>query len=252
MDFRNNLYSVSTNQNDRFIHYLDEKLEIGTKVYAMLRFVDGRILLAQSFTVAAGRPDTPNLLKDITNTDKTVYVVASKDVEITLLVGNKRYTTNEYYFDQTTNQYIYSLKTDRDLSGTTVVVTASNESGTSDPLVTMLVKASPDSPMVNQVYEGDEVITGSIELLDYIDPETDADEISSEVAKEFKNAAAEVARTQTKVYAQIGSKKYKATIDNNGDFTINIPKQEEGTPIKLWGVNKAGRGPLVKIIVKLK
>lgn len=252
MDFRNNLYSVSTNQNDRFIHYLDEKLEIGTKVYAMLRFVDGRILLAQSFTVAAGRPDTPNLLKDITNTDKTVYVVASKDVEITLLVGNKRYTTNEYYFDQTTNQYIYSLKTDRDLSGTTVVVTASNESGTSDPLVTMLVKASPDSPMVNQVYEGDEVITGSIELLDYIDPETDADEISSEVAKEFKNAAAEVARTQTKVYAQIGSKKYKVTIDNNGDFTINIPKQEEGTPIKLWGVNKAGRGPLVKIIVKLK
>ncbi|TAH64838.1 MAG: hypothetical protein EWM47_11840, partial [Anaerolineaceae bacterium] len=167
-DFTSNIYSTSTNESSRFIHYLDEKLEIGTKVYAMVRFVDGRIILATSFTVTAGRPNMPTLLNEITNTDKIVNVVSIKDTEIALKIGSKTYTTKVYYYDEVSDQYIYTLATDRDLSGTTVVVTASNDSGTSDPLITQLVKVSPDSPSVNKVYEGDKIITGSIELLDYI------------------------------------------------------------------------------------
>ena len=95
-------------------------------------------------------------------------------------------------------------------------------------MITQLVKVSPDPPTVNTVYEGDKIISGSIELLG-----DDAD-------------------TQTKVYAQIGSKTYKGTVEGNGDFTIKIPAQKEGAAIKLWGVNKAGRGPLIKIIVNKK
>jgi 2',3'-cyclic-nucleotide 2'-phosphodiesterase/3'-nucleotidase len=241
-DFRSNIYSTQTGFKDKFIHYLDEKLDIGTKVYVMVRFVDGRILLVKSFTVTAGRPSMPTLLRDITNTDKIVNIVGIKDTEIVLLIGNKTYTSNEYYLDEVTGQYIYTLETDREQSGTTAVVTATNQSGTSDPLVTKIVKTAPDSPMVNEVYEGDNIITGSIELLDYALPE-------EELPKEFNNAPPEVAKTQTRVYAQIGTKKYKGTIDSDGSFAIDIPKQLEGTPIKLWGTNKAGRGPLIKILV---
>ena len=251
-DFRSSIYNIPTNESSRFVHYLDEKLDIGTKVYAMVRFVDGRILLAQSCTVIAGRPDMPVLLSEITNTDKIVNVVAVKDVEIELIIGKKKYTTNEYYYDEALGKYIYTLATDRDVSGTVVKVTASNQVGTSDPLITELVKVSPDPPKVNKVYEGDTIITGSIELLDYVIPQEEGNEITEEVPKEFEDAVSEVARTQTKVYAQIGNKKYKGTIDNKGNFFVEIPEQKEGTPIKLWGTNKAGRGPLIKIVVEKK
>ena len=152
--FRNSLYSVELNDNNRYQHFLEEKLEMGTKVYVMARFVNGKILLAQSFTVTAGRPNTPTLLRDITNTDKEVKVSAAKDCEITLTIGKKTYTTNEYIYDELSGQYIYTLATDRDVSGTSVTVTSTNESGTSDPLITQLVKVSPDPPTVNTVYEG--------------------------------------------------------------------------------------------------
>lgn len=251
-NFKNSIYSVPTDYNSEFMMELDEKLEVGTKVYAMVRFVDGKILQAQSFTVVAGRPDTPSLLNQITNTDKVVKVVAAKDCKITLTIGKKTYTTKKYQYDKATDQYIYTLKTDRDLSGTKVTVTASNESGTSDPLVSKLVKVAPDSPKVNPILAGDKVITGTIELLDYVDPQKDNSKKEEKLPKEFKNAPSKVAKTQTRVYAQIGKKTYEGTIDNKGKFVIEIPKQKKGTAIKIWGTNKAGRGPLVKVLVTKK
>ncbi|NLO09970.1 MAG: hypothetical protein GX129_08925 [Clostridiales bacterium] len=248
-NFLSRIYSTETDESSRFVYYLDEKVDIGTKIYAMVRFVDGRILLARSFTVTAGRPDMPMLLNEISNTDKVVKVISIKDCEIALTIGKKLYTTREYVYDEANDQYIYTLATDRDLSGTRVTVTASNDSGTSDALVTQLVKASPDSPTVNTVYEGDKTIKGTIELLDYVIAQEEGTETEVKLPKEFKNAASEVAKTQTRVYAQIGTKTYKGTIDNKGNFTIDIPEQAEGTPIRLWGTNKAGRGPLVKIVV---
>ena len=83
-------------------------------------------------------------------------------------------------------------------------------------------------------------------------PQEEGNEITEEVPKEFEDAVSEVARTQTKVYAQIGNKKYKGTIDNKGNFFVEIPEHLEGTPIKLWGTNKAGRGSLIKIVVEKK
>lgn len=247
--FKSELYSVSTDYDFKFYHTIDGKLEIGTKVYAMVRFVDGKILMARSFIVSAGRPSMPTLLNEITNTDKEVKVVAIKDCEIELIIGKKKYTTNEYYYDEISDQYIYTLVTDRDLSGTVVEVFASNESGTSDPLISQLVKASPDSPTTNPVLAGDKTITGTIELIDYVVPQEEGAETEVKLPKEFKNAPSEVAKTQTRVYAQIGNKTQKGSIDNEGNFTIEIPAQMEGTSIKLWGTNKAGRGPLVKIVV---
>lgn len=252
-DFSSKIYSATPDDSSfRFTYNLEEKLEVGTKVYVMARFVDGKILLANSFTVTAGRPDMPRLLNDITNTDKEAKVVSIKDSMISLKIGKKEYTTSEYVYDEATDQYIYTLATDRDISGTSISVTAINESGTSDPLLAQVMKISPDSPVVNAVFAGDKTITGSIELLDYVIPREDGIETETKLPKEFKNAPSEVAKTQTRVYAQIGTKKYKGTIDNNGNFTISIPEQSEGTPIKLWGTNKAGRGPLIKVVITKK
>lgn len=252
-EFKNILYKIPTNEMHRYQYRLEKSLELGQKIYVMTRFENGRILLARSFTVVAGRPDMPKLLNEITNTDKEVKVIAIKDCEVTLIIGKKTYKTNEYKYDEIIGEYIYTLTTDRDLSGTPVTVLASNDSGTSDPLVSKLVKVSPDSPKVDPIYNDHEVITGTIELLDYNpsieEGSEEKEEVVKVVPKEFKDAPAEVAKTQTRVYAQIGKKNYKGTIDKNGKFTIKIPAQPEGTAIKLWGTNKAGRGPLVKVIV---
>lgn len=250
-DFKSRIYNVPVDDNDRFTYELEEKLEIGTKIYAMARFSDGKILVAQSATVLAGRPDTPVLLSEITNADKEAKVIAMKDCVVTLTVGKKTYTTDQYQYDEVTGNYIYTLTIDRNLSDTAVSVTAANESGTSDPLTSKIIKTAPDAPAVNPVYEGDKTIKGTIELLDYAAPSQEGAEDA--VPKEFKNQPSKVAKTQTRVYAQIGDKKYKGTIDNDGNFVIEIPKQKEGTSIKLWGMNKAGRGPLVKVkVVKSK
>ncbi len=35
----------------------------------------------------------------------------------------------------------------------------------------------------------------------------------------------------------------------DGKFTIKVPKLKEGSVIRVWGHNEAGRGPLTKIKV---
>lgn len=251
-NFRSSTKSVQTDENDKFIYYLDEKLTAGTKIYAMVRFEDGKILQAQSFSVIAGRPDTPSLLNEIANTDKVAKVIAEKACTITLTIGDKVYTATEYQYDETLKKYIYTLTIDREVSETEVSVTASNAAGTSDPYTSKIIKTAPDAPNVNPIVAGDTKITGTIELIDYATPEQEDVETEETIPQEFKNAPGNVAKTQTTVYAQIGDKTYKGTIDNDGNFTIEIPKQKEGTTIKVWGTNKAGRGPLVSVKVTKK
>lgn len=246
-DFKSRIYSVKTSKNDSFIHYLDEKLEIGSKVYAMARFDDGKILIAKSVTVAAGRPDQPALLKEITNTDKEVKVIATKDCTVTLTIGNNTYTTDQYVLDEESGKYIYTFEIAKASAGTSVTVTAANESGTSDPLKTKVIKVLPDAPKVNSIYEGDKVITGTVELIVLNYSSGNSSDI--EVPDEFKDAPSNVAASQTSVYAQIGTNKYKGTIDNEGNFNIEIPMQTEGSTIKLWSTNKAGKGSAVIVSV---
>ena len=101
------------------------------------------------------------------------------------------------------------MATDRDVSGTVVKVTASNQVGTSDPLITELVKVSPDPPKVNKVYEGDTIITGSIELLDYVIPQEEGNEITEEVPKEFEDAVSEVAERRPRYMHRLGIRNIK-------------------------------------------
>jgi 2',3'-cyclic-nucleotide 2'-phosphodiesterase/3'-nucleotidase/5'-nucleotidase len=249
--FTNTLYTLEADENGRFKYYLPESLEEGNTVYAMVRFTDGRILTANKLTVSAGIPDMPSLVKKITNADNSVQVIAKKNCEITLKIGANTYTATSYQDDKQNNRYIYSFEIERAMSGSEVKVTAKNEMGVSDVFSSSVVKAAPDRPVVNAVKAGAKKLTGSVELLDYTGAE-ETESLTLEVPKRFQDAPEKVAKTQTRVVAQIGNRLYEGTITNKGKFTIEIPAQKAGTEILVWGVNKAGRGPFTKVKVKAK
>lgn len=248
--FENNIYKLETDKMTRFRQHIDYYLEAGSIVYAMVRFDDGNILYANIGVVLPEAPDAPVLVSEITNTDKLVRVAAAKDCEVILTIGSKTYTTTQYQYDELSGLYIYSLATDRVKSGTKVTVKASNITGTSDILTSVVMNKAPDSPQVNKPKAGDTVITGWIELLDY--QVADAIETDSgKLPKSMKNAPAEVVKTRTRVYVLVGSKTYEGTIDADGNFSITVPALSAGTSVKVWGSNKAGRGPLVKVKVNV-
>jgi 2',3'-cyclic-nucleotide 2'-phosphodiesterase/3'-nucleotidase len=263
-NFKSNLYTLETDETGKFIYHIDGKLEGDTRIYALARFTDGKILLANKTVVIPTKPDMPSLLKKVTNTDKTVQVIAKKGSEVTLIIGENTYKSSQYEYDETNDRYIYTLTTNREVSGTEIQVTASNVSGTSEVFTSKIKKTAPDQPTVNAVKAGAKEITGKVELLDYIAPvevdtkvtdqtledaATKITEQTEEIPKIFKDAPAKVAKTQTRIFAQIGKKTYEGTIDSKGKFKIKIPAQKVGVEIKIWGSNKAGRGPLIKVVV---
>jgi len=261
--FQNTLLMFETNEDGKIKYTIDGKLEAGTIIYVMTRFVDGKILLANKTVVLPAKPDMPILLKEVTNADKTVQIIAKKGSEVIVTIGVKTYITSDYLQDEATGNYVYSLVIDRVVSGTVIKSTATNVSGTSDVLSSVIIKAAPDQPQVNTVKAGDTVVTGKIELLNYTAPvvkdtsvidETVIDEtvdavITEEIPARFKDAATKVAKTQTRIFVSIGKKTYEGTINNKGNFSIKIPAQKKDNQIMVWGTNKAGRGPLIKVVI---
>ncbi len=246
----NTLDTVDTEPDGSFQYILDEKLSVGTKIYAMTRFTDGKILHVAKYTVIEGRPDKPVFVKRITNTDKQLQVASKKDCNIVVKIGSKTYASKQYKQDKENNQFIYTVNINRTISDSEVKITSTNQAGTSDELVLYVVKVAPDQPIVDAVKVGDTTITGKVELYEYIPEEGTAEKkVDKATAKRFKNAPKKVAKTQTRIFAQIGSKVYEGSIDNKGEFKIEISAPEKGTDIFIWGSNKAGRGPLIKVTV---
>ncbi|MDF2544518.1 MAG: hypothetical protein K0S47_4236 [Herbinix sp.] len=269
INFTNTLTTIYPNDMNKLLYELDHKLAVGTKIYVMSRLADGKIRMVAMTEVVAGIPDQPSLVTSLTNTAKTVEVISEKDCEITLTIGDLVYRTKEYKYSDILKQYIYTLPIDRVLSGTDFTIVATNGSGSSEIFKSKVIKAAPELPQVNTIYAGDTKITGKIELLDYTTANessilaeanaatgtvsdagtTSTDEKADKEGDRFKDAPSKVAKTQTRIFATIGSKTYEGTIDNKGNFTIEIPKQKEGKAIKVFGMNKAGRGPLVVVKV---
>ncbi len=258
--FKSTLNLVETSTTGRFILRLDQKLDAGSMVYAMVRFDNGKIYTVSKTEVQAGKPDMPTLVKEITNSDKTVQLVAKKGSEVTLTIGDTVYTSTTAEYDDINSRYLYTFEVNRTVSGTVVKAIAKNAVGTSDILTSAIVKAAPDQPKVDNIKKGATKITGKIELLDYVVPDKEKTEAEvegntetvkkEEIPERFKDAPEKVAKTQTRIYAQIGKKYYEGSITNTGKFTIKIPSQKTGTEITVFGMNKAGRGPLIKVVVK--
>lgn len=258
-NFTNSIHVLDTDYLYKFRYELPQKLQVDTVIYVMTRFVDGRILKANTITVLPGIPNMPTLVNEVANTDKVVKVKADKGAEVILTIGTKTYSSKEYIYDESTRGYIHTIPIDRALSGTEISVVAINVSGSSDVFTSAVIKTAPDAPEINGVKVGDTTITGKIELYNYIptsdttmvDENTGEMPVSEEeaVPVEFQDAPAKVAESQTRIYAKIGKKTYEGTINNKGSFTITVPKQKKGTKISVWGTNKAGRGPLNKVTV---
>ena len=251
-NFQNVLYTVEADSEGKFKYHLVSKLDAGSTVYAMVRFTDGKILMAGKTEVLASQPQIPVLLKEVTNSDSQIKVAADKGCEIILNLGSETYTATQYQYDETNKQYIYTIEINRVVSGVKGKLVSKNELGESDILKTKVVKAAPDSPIVNTVKAGEKKITGTIELFDYIAEGTgeNTEDAGDKIADRFLDASEKVAQTQTRVIAQIGIKLYEGTISDDGKFTIKVPAQEKGTKIQVWGVNKGGKGPLSEITVE--
>lgn len=242
----NSLKTLETDEDDSFQYIMDKTLPVGTTVYAMTRFTDGRILRAAKYTVIEGIPDKPVLIKKITNTDKQVQVASKKDCNIEVKIGAKTYSSTEYVYDKEKDRYVYTVNINRSVSASEVKITSTNLAGTSKELVSYIEKVAPDQPKVASIKAGDTVITGKVELYDYT-PEGGNKKTAT--PKIFKNAPKKVAQTQTRIFAQIGSKEYEGSINDKGEFSIEIPAQKAGTVVSVWGTNKAGRGPMTKVTV---
>jgi 2',3'-cyclic-nucleotide 2'-phosphodiesterase / 3'-nucleotidase / 5'-nucleotidase len=267
----NEFYEVTADSFGDFGFTLYDTMPAGTKVYALTRFDDGEIISVAMQEVIATLPIKPYLIEEITNTTKQVQVVTDEDCTVTISIGSKKYTSTKSEFDETLNAYVYTVEIGRNNSGTGIKVYAKNNVGYSPVYKNEIIKVAPDSPTVDDVYADSTKITGIIDVFDLIKPEdtsvvtdeTTNEEVSQDVPvsdKDSKEQSKEessdtkkkslVEESGTVVYAKIGSKTYKGTIDDNGNFTIKIKKQKVGTKIYVWGSNESGRGPITTIVVK--
>ncbi|MDF2586469.1 MAG: hypothetical protein K0S41_310 [Anaerocolumna sp.] len=267
----NEFYEVTADSFGDFQFLLDDTMPAGTKVYAMTRFDDGEIISVAMQEVIATLPIKPYLIEEITNSTKQVQVVTDEACTVTVKLGSKKYTSNKSEFDETLNAYVYTVEIGRNNSNTEIKVYAKNNVGYSPIYKNKIIKVAPDSPVVDEVYADSTKITGTIEVFDLIKPEESNEEAgnssveeasntkqsSNDDSKQINDEAEETTKTTslveesgTFVYAKIGSKTYKGTIDDDGNFTIKIKKQKVGTKIYVWGSNEGGRGPITTIVVK--
>lgn len=224
------IYELPTDEEGDFELVLPSRLSAGTYIYVYTRYIDGEMIEADRIQVKLAKPDTPYILNSrITNVTKTIKVITDKDSTVTVKVGDKKYTTTTYQYDSTLDAYVYSLVITKVNSGTEVKIYATNKAGTSKSYTTKVVKTAPNSPKVDEVYAGDKVITGKVNIVELTDPEKEQ---------------------VTTVYAKIGKKTYKGTVDEEGNFTIKIKAQKKNTTITVWGENVSGRGPSKVIKVK--
>lgn len=231
------VYSGITNEDGEFTIELNNKLKAGTKIYAYTRFTNGSIYEVEEINVIADVPLVPfTTNKKITTNTKTIKMVTDEKCTVVMYVGDEKYTKTECTYDSNLDGYVYSFSIPRTNSNKTIKAYAKNSVGASKSVKLTIEETAPNAPKVDKVKSTDEKITGTVHL---IAPDS-LDEYSEVTAK----------NTKTVVYAKIGKKTYKGKVNDEGEFTIKIPKQKAGTVITVWGTNEAGGdGPEKKIKV---
>lgn len=231
------VYRGVTNEDGEFTVELNKKLKAGTKIYAYTKFTNGSIYEVEEINVVADVPLVPfTTNKKITTNTKTIKMVTDEKCTVVMYVGDKKYTQTKGTYDNEVGGYVYSFSIPRTNSNNTIKVYAKNKVGASKSVKLSIEETAPNAPKVDTVKSTHEKITGTVNL---IAPDS-LDEYSDVTAK----------NTKTVVYAKIGNKKYKGTVNDDGEFTIKIPKQKAGTVITVWGTNEAGgTGPIRKIKV---
>ncbi|WP_455714010.1 Ig-like domain-containing protein [Anaerosporobacter sp.] len=231
------VYQGVTNEDGEFTVELNRKLKAGTKIYAYTRFTNGSVYEVEEIDVIADVPLVPfTANKKITTNTKTIKMVTDEKCTVVMYVGDDRYTQTESVYDSELGGYVYSFSIPRTNSNKTIRAYAKNKVGASKSVKLSIEETAPNAPKVDKVKSTHTKITGTVHL---IAPDS-LDEYSEVTAK----------NTKTVVYGKIGNKKYKGKVNDDGEFTIKIPKQKAGTVITVWGTNEAGgTGPTRKIKV---
>jgi hypothetical protein len=234
-------YDIITDEDGYFELPLEEKLDIGTKVSAVVRVENGGIIGADLGSVVLGKPYQPILINpNVYNTTRQLTVATTEKCKITVKVGSKTYTTKDGYYDDDLKSYCYDIKIKNVNSGNDISVYATNAAGNSPKLTRTIIQKAPNTPKTTSVNTNSKVINGTVNLI--------LDEALTQAGQQPT-----VANTETKVYAKIGTKTYKAVIEDDGTFVIKIPKQKEKTSITIWASNAQGKGPTKAIkVVKAK
>lgn len=148
-------------------------------------------------------PQIPNapILHPVYSTDTVVTGTGDPNTNIILTIGSEEYRGN------VNSEGNFTIEIPPQEVGTTIDGVIVNESGYESKKVSVTVLKTPEPPTLEQVYSNDTIVKGTGE------PNLD-------------------------VILTIDGDEYSGHIDENGNFTIEIPKQQAGTIISAVTVDK--------------
>ncbi|UYT10305.1 Ig-like domain-containing protein [Lactococcus garvieae] len=160
-------------------------------------------------------PDVP-IVNPVSTTDEVVS--GQGKVGATAKVRVDGATIGEGIVDQEGN---FEVKIPKQKFGTVLEVYLENEKGISRSINVEVGMLPPDSPQVNEVFDNSEILTGTGE------PEAE-------------------------VTVRVGSKEIgKGTVDEDGNFAVQIPKQNAGIRLNVFLTNEIGKSDPVEVEVQL-
>ncbi|MGR6001540.1 Ig-like domain-containing protein [Bacillus cereus] len=181
------------------------KQKPGTEVTVTLTDDAGNTSKPTKVTVKGVKvPDAPTV-KEVTDADTQVTGTGEVGSKVTVTTGGNKY---EGKVDENGN---FTVEIPKQKPGTEVTVTLTDDAGnTSKPTkVTVKDTTAPDAPTVKEITDVDTKVTGTGEV-------------------------------GSKVTVAIGGNKYEGKVNEDGNFTVEIPKQKPGTVIKVTLTDNAG------------
>ena len=170
----------------------------------------------------------------IYNSKSNLEVLIDEKCKITVVVGDKKYTSKHSSYDSSDGKYHHNVTIPKTNSGVKVSIYATNRKGNGKSKIYIKKEYAPNTPRLWKIKANSKTIRGKVHLV------------------KSAGGKATVSDTGTKVYVQIGKKRYKAKIHNNGTFRVKTKKLKKGTKLVYWAENKNGVGKKGTYIVKKK
>lgn len=207
------------------------------KTELKVRTVDvaNRVSMGTKRTVQQTVPAKPTM-QTVTNLSTKVKVFSEEKCKsATIKVGKKKYTITKKTYVSSKKMYRYQRKIEKTNSGVKVNAYLTNSKGNSPVLKTKKTEVVPDTPKVNKLKAGVKRITGHV---DVVGDGTEAD-------------GATVENTNTKVFILVNGKKYTASIDFEGNYTVKLKKPlASKDKVIVKARNKKGMGIKKKYVLK--
>lgn len=207
------------------------------KTEVKMRTVDvaNRVSMGTKRVVKQTVPAKPTM-QTVTNLSTKVKVFSEEKCKsATITVGKKKYTITKKTYVASKKMYRYQRKIEKTNSGVKVNAYVTNNTGNSPVLKTKKTEVVPDTPKVNKLKAGLKKITGHV---DVVGDGTEAQGVTVE-------------NTNTKVFILVNGKKYTASIDFGGNYTVKLKKPlASKDKVVAKARNKKGMGIKKKIIVK--